>query len=116
MDVARTARRQGAEVSILYRRTATEMPADTEEVEGAIAEGVLFDYLVSPLEVVVADGRVTGLKCIINELGATDETGRARPVPIDGSEHVRDFDMVIPSVIQQPYRTWYKGGGPEKGQ
>ncbi len=116
MDVARTARRQGADVAILYRRTADEMPADLEEVEGAIAEGVHFDYLVSPLEVVVEKGKVTGLKCINNELGEPDDSGRARPIPIEGSEHIREFDMVIPSVSQQPFRTWFKGGVPEKGE
>jgi heterodisulfide reductase subunit A len=115
MDVARTARRQGAEVAILYRRTSAEMPADQEEVEGAIAEGVMIDYLVTPLEVVAEDGRVTALECIMTELGEPDASGRARPVPIEGSEHLRHFDMIIPSVSQQPYRNWYEDDPVSQG-
>jgi heterodisulfide reductase subunit A len=108
MDVARTARREGAEVTVLYRRTREEMPADAEEIEGAIHEGVQFDYLVNPVRVLTnGDDRVRGLECVMMELGEPDASGRPRPIPIEGSEHDREYDMVIPAVSQQPDPSWY---------
>jgi formate dehydrogenase major subunit len=101
MDVARTAIRLGAcEVSVLYRRSRQEMPAFDEEIEAAEKEGAKMQYLVAPVEVLSENGRVTGVKCIRMQLGEVDETGRRRPVPIEGSEHAVDAEMVIAAIGQ----------------
>jgi heterodisulfide reductase subunit A len=115
MDAARTARREGAEVTVLYRRTQEEMPADPEEIEDAIAEDVKFHYLIAPVEILGTDGdgRVRGIRCVRMELGDVDSSGRRRPVPVPGSEHELEFDQVIVSVSQQPDRSWY---GKDNGQ
>ena len=76
------------------------MPARAEEVEEAEEEGVEIRYLVTPTKIIGEDGRVTGMECIRVELGAPDESGRRRPIPIDGSEFVADVDMVIPAISQ----------------
>ena len=83
-DAAAVSRRMGAEVTILYRRTRAEMPAEEDEFADAIAEGVTIDYLIAPTEVLKADGRVRGLRCVQMELGQPDDSGRPRPVPIAG--------------------------------
>ncbi len=106
LDAARAARREGAEVTVLYRRTRAEMPAEEAEVDDAVAEGVRFEVLVQPIEVLLEDGRVAGLRCVRMQLGAPDATGRPRPVPVAGSEHVRDFDQVIPAISQRPIWRW----------
>jgi len=101
MDAARTAIRLGAgEVSVLYRRSRQEMPAFDEEIEAAEKEGAKIQYLVAPVEVLSENGRVTGVKCIRMQLGEVDKTGRRRPVPIEGSEHAVDADMVIAAIGQ----------------
>lgn len=101
MDVARSSKRLGAsEVTVVYRRTREEMPADDEEIEDAMAEGVNIEYLVAPVEVIRDGGKVTGLKVQKMELGEPDESGRRRPVPVEGSEHVIDADMVVPAIGQ----------------
>lgn len=109
MDAARAARREGAEVTVIYRRTRTEMPAEDEEFDDAVAEGVRFEFLLQPIEVLGADGRAAGLKCLKMELGEPDVSGRPRPVPVPGSEHVREFDQVIPSISQRPSWRWLGG-------
>src|SRR5690606_36029567 len=87
MDCVRSARRLGAdETTLVYRRTEAEMQGRVEERTHAVEEGVRFEYLASPLEVLVADGRVCGLRCIRMELGEPDDTGRRRPEPVEGSE------------------------------
>ena len=106
MDAARAARREGADVTVLYRRTRAEMPAEEDEYEDAVAEGVCFEYLVQPVEVLSDHGRVTGLKCVRMELADPDVSGRPRPVPVAESEHVREFDMVIPAISQRPIWRW----------
>lgn len=100
MDSARTAKRLGADASIIvYRRTKKEMPARAEEVHHAEEEGIQFEFLVAPVEVVGNDKKwVTGLKCIRMELGAPDASGRARPVPVAGSEFVIPCDVVVVAV------------------
>jgi glutamate synthase (NADPH/NADH) small chain len=100
MDSVRTARRLGAAVAkIVCRRSRDELPARVEEVHHAEAEGVEFDFLVAPLEVLGDDERwVTGLRCIRMELGEPDDSGRRRPVPIEGSEFVIDCDMVVVAI------------------
>lgn len=114
LDAARTARRRGAEVTVLYRRTRAEMPAEEDEFEDAVAEGVRFEYLVAPVEVLVEGDAVRGLECVTMELGEPDASGRPRPVPIEGSRHERDFDMVITSISQRPDRGWYGNGSAER--
>ncbi len=102
MDVARTARRLGAEVHVYYRRTREEATADPEEMERAEEEGVVFHWQVTPVEIVGYGGRqVVGMKCVRTEPGLPDETGRRRPVVVPGSEHFIPCDNVIFSVGQR---------------
>ena len=100
MDSARMALRLGAdEVRVLYRRTREEMPARAEEVEHAMEEGIIFDFLSSPTEVLGNDkGVVTGLRVMTYRLGDPDESGRRSPVAVEGSEHDVAFDTVIVAV------------------
>ena len=87
MDAARTARRLGAEVHIVYRRSDEEIPARREEVEHAKEEGIIFNLLTNPVEIIGGeDGWVKAMKCIKMELGEPDASGRRRPVEIEGSE------------------------------
>ncbi len=103
IDVARSAVRMGADkVTIIYRRTRTEMPAWEEEIEACEEEGVEITYLAAPQEVLVTDGRVTGLRCIRMELTEPDSSGRKRPVPVPGSEYDIDIDQLIPAIGQRP--------------
>jgi heterodisulfide reductase subunit A len=102
VDAARTALRLGSKVSILYRRTRAEMPAMAEEVDDAEAEGVEIRYLVAPVEVLGEGGKVRALKCVKMRLGEPDASGRRRPIPVEGSEHVLEFDSVIAAVSQAP--------------
>jgi glutamate synthase (NADPH/NADH) small chain len=100
LDAVRTARRLGAqEARIVYRRGRDELPARAEEVHHAEAEGIRFDFLTAPVEVVGGeDGWVTGLRCVRIELGEPDEAGRRRPVPQPGSEFVLEGDMVVVAI------------------
>ena len=100
MDAVRTARRLGAEsATIVYRRGREELPARAEEAHHAEQEGVVFDFLAAPVEVVGDDQRwVTGLRCVRMELGEPDASGRRRPTPVPGSEFVIDCDMVVVAI------------------
>ncbi|MDR7870463.1 MAG: NADPH-dependent glutamate synthase [Tissierellaceae bacterium] len=103
MDAARTAKRLGAEVHVIYRRTKDELPARVEEVENAMEEGIIFNFLTNPVEVLGDEkGWVKGIKCIKMELGEPDESGRRRPIPIEGSESDFDVDTVIMALGTSP--------------
>ena len=104
MDTVRVALRVGAEQGlVVYRRSVQEMTARVEEHAHAIEEGVEFHWLTNPVEVLGdEDGWVTGLKCIKMELGEPDDSGRARPVPIEGSEFVIPVDNVVLSIGNKP--------------
>jgi len=104
MDAARSALRLGCDVTVVYRRSQSEMPAAELEIEHATDEGVQFMYLTAPAEVIVKDGRPAGLKCVKNKLGAKDASGRRRPVPIEGSEFTLDADCIIYAVGQRAER------------
>lgn len=103
MDAARTALRLGAEVHIVYRRSEEELPARVEEVHHAKQEGIIFDLLTNPVEILADDkGWVNGMKCIRMELGEPDDSGRRRPVEVKGSEFVLEVDTVIMSLGTSP--------------
>lgn len=104
MDAARTAKRLGAkEVYIVYRRGAEEVPARAEEVHHAKEEGIIFNTLTNPKEILVDEnGYVKGMVCIRMELGEPDDSGRRRPIEIEGSEFVLDVDTVIMSLGTSP--------------
>lgn len=111
MDAARTAKRLGADVHIVYRRSEEELPARKEEVEHAKEEGIVFDLLTNPVEILPTAttdprdpsyGYVSGMKCIRMELGEPDQNGRRRPVEIPGSEFVMPVDAVIMSLGTSP--------------
>lgn len=103
MDAARTALRLGAEVHIVYRRSEEELPARVEEVHHAKEEGILFDLLTNPTEILSDEkGWVTGMKCIRMELGEPDDSGRRRPVEIPDSEFTMEVDTVIMSLGTSP--------------
>jgi len=112
MDAARCAKRLGAEVHIVYRRSMEELPARHEEVEHAEEEGIIFDTLCNPVEILgyhnaedkrdPKNGSVAGIRCIRMELGEPDEKGRRRPVEIAGSEFDMEMDCVIMALGTNP--------------
>lgn len=103
MDAARTALRLGAEVHIVYRRSEEELPARVEEVHHAKEEGIIFDLLTNPVEILEDEnGWVCGIKCVRMELGEPDASGRRRPVVVDGSEFTMEVDTVIMSLGTSP--------------
>ena len=103
MDAARTALRLGAEVHVVYRRSEAELPARVEEVHHAKEEGIIFDLLTNPTEILVDDkGWVKGMNVVKMELGEPDASGRRRPVEVAGSDYVIDCDTVIMSLGTSP--------------
>ncbi len=114
IDSARVAARLGVvSVSILYRRSRAEMPAVAEEVDAALEEGIEIEFLVAPTEIILRSGRVAGIRCVRMELGAPDDTGRRRPIPISGSEFDVEADTVIVAIGQVPDLSFLNGSGVE---
>ncbi|MCG2814383.1 MAG: FAD-dependent oxidoreductase [Candidatus Aminicenantes bacterium] len=102
IDAARVAKRLGKETSILYRRTRVEMPAIDSEIEEALLEGIDIQYLAAPISVLSNNGKIEGIECIRMKLSDFDESGRRRPVPIEGSEFMVDVDTLILAISQEP--------------
>lgn len=102
MDCARVAKRLGAEVTLLYRRSQAEMPALPHEQDETMGEGIEFRFLTAPTAIVAEDGRATKLQVTTMELGEPDESGRRRPVPVEGSEEELPFDLIIAAIGQDP--------------
>jgi len=102
VDSARCALRLGAEnVTIIYRRGIKQMPALQEEIDEAMAEGVLIQFLATPTRIMTEDGQISKLECVHMELGERDESGRRRPIPVKGSEFVLDVDTLIVAIGQK---------------
>jgi glutamate synthase (NADPH/NADH) small chain len=103
MDCARTALRLGAESRIIYRRSRQELPAREEEIENAEEEGVIFDFLTLPIRYIGDEnGWVQKIECLRMELGEPDDSGRRRPVPIEGSEFILPMDAVVCAIGNSP--------------
>jgi NADH-quinone oxidoreductase subunit F len=102
IDAARVSLRLGADVTILYRRERKDMPAAIEEIIAAEEEGIKFEYLVAPLKIEAADGKVRGITCDRMTLGEFDRSGRRKPVAIAGSTFTLSVDTVISAISQVP--------------
>lgn len=102
MDAARSARRLGAEVTIVYRRSMEELPARHEEVEHAMEEGIEFKLLTNPVKVIGEEGWISGVECVEMELGEEDASGRRRPIVKEGSNFIIDCDCMIMAIGTSP--------------
>ncbi|MFH1051004.1 MAG: NAD(P)-binding protein [bacterium] len=102
IDAARIAKRLGADVTIVYRRTRNEMPAIEEEIVGAEEEGIKFHFLVAPKELIMNGDKVAQMICQVTELGEPDSSGRRRPVPVEGKTITIDCSLLIPAISQEP--------------
>jgi len=104
IDAARVAIRNKdcKKVTILYRRTRKEMPAFEEEIDSAIQEGIEIQYLVAPKNILSQSGKLVSLECIRMKLGDLDESGRRRPIPVEGSEFSVELDTLIPAIGERP--------------
>jgi len=110
VDAARTAKRLGKDVTILYRRTRQEMPAAKEEVEQLDQEGIEIKCLVAPVKILLDNEKIKGIECLRMKLGDFDQSGRRRPVPIDGSEFILEIDTLITAISQEPdVDNWLQG-------
>jgi heterodisulfide reductase subunit A-like polyferredoxin len=109
IDAARSSLRLGAEtVTIAYRRSRVEMPANSWEIEDAEREGVKLELLTQPVEILSEDGRITGVRCVRMRLGEPDASGRRQPIPIEGSEFTIETDALIAAVAQAPEVSFLK--------
>ena len=107
IDAARVSKLLGSqEVTVVYRRSEQEMPAYAEEIEGAKKEGIRFSFLTAPVGILAKEGKVDGFECIRTELGPPDDSGRRRPVPVDGSKFVIPCNAVIPAIGQKIDTSW----------
>ncbi|MBU0719155.1 MAG: FAD-dependent oxidoreductase, partial [Planctomycetes bacterium] len=104
VDAAGVALRQDGveEVTIFYRRTREEMPAQEKDIDAGLEEGVKLETLVSPVRIITDKGRLAGIECIKNRLGEVDSSGRRRPVPIPGTEHIISLDTLIVTIGDIP--------------
>jgi len=103
IDAARVSKRLGAETRIIYRRTIEEMPAISHEVEAAQEEGIQIDFLAAPVAIATnGDGKASAMTCLRMELGEPDDSGRRRPVPIEGSEFTVETTAIIAAISQEP--------------
>lgn len=101
IDCVRCSFRIGkTDVNLVYRRTKKEMPADDVEIRDAEEEQVTFHYLTNPTRIIEKDGKVVAVECIRMELGEPDDSGRRRPVPVEGSEFIIDCDILVPAIGQ----------------
>lgn len=106
IDCARTCLRLGApQVTIVYRRTEQEMPADPEEIQDAREEGVQFMFLTQPVKIVAQEGKMAALRCVKMKLGEPDWSGRRRPIPEEGSDFDIEADILIPAIGQKTVLT-----------
>jgi heterodisulfide reductase subunit A len=105
IDAARSAFRLGGQVQILYRRTRAEMPANSDEIDAAVEEGIDLAILAAPTRVLEQNGKVCGIECLRMALGEPDASGRRRPVPIEGSEFIIELDTVIAAIGQNVITT-----------
>lgn len=105
-DCARTCRRLGAEVTMIYRRTRREMPSEAEEIEDGEEEGIELIWLTSPNKIVIEDGKLVGLQIQKNRLGDKDRSGRRKPVPIEGSEETLECQMIITALGRYVDMPW----------
>lgn len=107
IDAARVTKRLGTrKVTVVYRRSEQEMPAYADEIQGAKDEGIEFSFLTAPVRILATDGRVSGFQCMHTKLGPPDNTGRRRPVPVEGSEFIIECDAVIPAIGQKTDVAW----------
>jgi len=114
VDAARSVSRLGSEVVVLYRRTRTEMPAENEEIEELLREGIEIKYLTVPVKVISEGGKLKGVECIRMKLGEVDAGGRRRPVPIEGSEFTLELDSLIIAISQRPDVSFLNNGASIK--
>jgi len=115
IDAARTALRMGAkEVTLVYRRTRDEMPANAEEIEEALEEGMSITFLAAPVRVIEKKGRVSAVEFLRMKLGPPDESGRRRPVPIKGSEFTLKADILVKAIGQRPDLSYLDQGAPKE--
>jgi len=111
IDCARMSLRLGAKVTLIYRRTRNEMPALPWEVHEAELEGVNMLFLATPVSIIEAKGQVKGLMCLKMKLGEPDESGRRRPIPVEGSEFLVEVDTLIPAIDMTPDLSWLEKSG-----
>ncbi|MBI5188869.1 MAG: NADH-quinone oxidoreductase subunit NuoF [Nitrospirae bacterium] len=111
IDSARAAHRiEGTEkVTIIYRRTRSEMPAYKEEIDAAIEEGIDIQFLTTPTRILSQNGKLSGVECIRMKLGDIDKSERARPIPVEGSEFTMDLDTLIVAIGEQPDTSYING-------
>ncbi|MCL2662941.1 MAG: FAD-dependent oxidoreductase [Oscillospiraceae bacterium] len=114
MDAARSARRLGCDVTVVYRRTRAEMPANEWEIHHALEEGVVIRELTTQVEAVIENDKLTGLKCLQNELGIKDSSGRRKPVAIENSEFFIPVDTIIAAIGQKVDDSSVIAGGVDK--